>query len=70
MLQRKNTQAKKEDSNYTPSYSPTHGEFENLCFNSVASTVCMSHEFVYGAVKNVNKIVAISSTKPPSYPYV
>ena len=28
----------------------------------------MSHAFVYDAV-NINKIVIISSTKPPLYPY-
>ena len=31
-------------------------------------TVCVSHVFVYDVV-NVNKIVIVSSTKPPSYPY-
>ena len=31
--------------------------------------VCVSHEFVYGAVK-VNKIIAVFFlTKPPSYAY-
>ena len=35
---------------------------------SVAPTVCVSRVFVYDAV-NVNKIVIISSTKLPSYPY-
>ena len=51
------------------SYSPVHGEFEHLCFISIAPMVCVSHAFVYDAV-NVNKIVIIFSTKPPSYPYV
>ena len=51
---------------YIPSYLPTHGEFKNLCFVSVAPMVCMSHAFFYDAV-DVNKIVAISSIKPPSY---
>ena len=80
MLQRKihkflsGQYSKKEDSNqlkllYIPSYSPAHGEFENLCFVSVASMVCMSRAFVYDAV-NVNKIVIVFSTKPLSYPYV
>ena len=41
----------------------------NHCFISVAPMVCMSCVFVYDAV-DVNKIVAISSTKPPSYAYV
>ena len=63
--QRRKTQI---DYNYTPSYSPTHGEFKNLCFISVAPMVCMSRAFVYDAV-DVNKIVAISLTKPPSYAY-
>ena len=40
---------------YTPSYSPTHGELENL---PVAPMVCVSHVFVYNAV-DVNKIVAV-----------
>ena len=35
---------------------PTNGEFENLCFVSVAPMVCVSRAFVYDAV-NVNKIV-------------
>ena len=52
----------------TPSYSPTHGEFGNLCFISVAPMVHVSSEFVYKAVY-VNKTIAISSTKPPSYAY-
>ena len=43
-----------------------HGEFENLCFISVVPTVCLSRAFVYNVV-NVNEIVIISSTKPPSY---
>ena len=50
------------------SYLPTHGEFDNLCFISIAPMVCMSCAFVYNAV-DVNKIVAVSSTKPPSYAY-
>ena len=37
-------------------------------FVSLAPTVCVSRAFVYDVV-NVNKIVMISSTKPPSYPY-
>ena len=53
---------------YTPSYSPTHREFENYCFISVAPMVYVSHAFVYEAV-DVNKIIAVSSTKPPSYAY-
>ena len=51
-----------------PSYSPAHGEFENLCFVFVASMVWVSRAFVYDVV-NVNKIVIVSSTKPPSYAY-
>ena len=43
-------------------------EFENLCFVFVASTVWVSRVFVYNAV-NINKIVIVSSTKPPSYAY-
>ena len=39
-----------------------------ICLVSVPPMVCMSHAFVYDTV-NVNKIVVISSTKPPSYPY-
>ena len=48
---------------------PAHGEIDDLCFVSVAQMVCISCAFVYDAV-NVNKIVIISSTKLPSYPYV
>ena len=48
-----------------PSYSPTHGEFENLYFISVAP---IARVFVYDAV-DVNKIIAISSIKLPSYTY-
>ena len=48
-----------------PSYSPTHGEFENLYFISVAP---IARVFVYDAV-DVNKIIAISSIKLPSYAY-
>ena len=44
------------------------GEFENLCFISVAPMVCMSRAFVYDVV-DVNKIVAAYSIKPPSYAY-
>ena len=64
--------SKKEDSsrlNYTPAYLPAHGELKNLCFVSVATTVCVSCAFVYDVV-NVNKIVIISSTKLPSYTYL
>ena len=56
------------NSNYIPSYSPTHGEFVNLCYVSVAPTVCVLHAFIYNAV-NVNKIIIISSAKSPPYPY-
>ena len=56
------------DLNYTPSYSPTHGEFENLSVISVAPMICVSRVFVYEPV-DVNKIITISSTKPPSYAY-
>ena len=31
---------------YIPSYSSAHGEFENLCFVSVPSMVCVSRAFV------------------------
>ena len=37
---------------YIPSYSPAHGE---LCFISVAPTVCVSRAFVYNTV-NINEI--------------
>ena len=40
-----------------------------ICFVSLDPTVCVSRAFVYDAV-NINKIVIISSTKPPSYPYM
>ena len=49
------------------SYSPTHGEFENLCFVFVAPMVCMSRTFVYDVV-DVNKIVTFFS-KLPSHTY-
>ena len=58
----------KEDSNQLKLYLPTHGEFENLCFISAAPMVCMSRAFVYKVV-DLNKSIAISSTKPPSYAY-
>ena len=45
-----------------------HGEFENLCFASVAPMVSVSHTFVYEVV-DVNKIVAVFSVKLPSYAY-
>ena len=38
-----------------------------FCFVPVAPTVCVSR--VCNDAGNVNKIVIISSTKPPSYPY-
>ena len=63
---RKNMQVfigKEINQNYIPSYSPVHGEFKNLCF------VMVSRAFIYDTV-NVNKIVIISSTKLPSYPYM
>ena len=42
--------------NYISSYYlPGYGEFENLCFISVAWTVSVSRVFVYNAVE-VNKI--------------
>ena len=41
---------------------------KNLCFASLAPTVCVSRAFVYDTI-NVNKIVIVSSNKPPSYPY-
>ena len=37
-------------------------------FISVAPLVCVSRAFVYEVV-DVNKIIAVSSTKPPSYAY-
>ena len=61
MLQRKNSKflsghySEKEDSNYIASYSPAHGEFENLCFGYVAPIVCMSHAFVYDAVNKQDR---------------
>ena len=64
--------SKKEDSNQLKLYTilfATHGEFKNLYFISIAPMVCMSCAFVYDAV-DINKIVVISSTKPPSYAYV
>ena len=53
---------------YVASYSPSHGEFENLCFISVAPMICVSRVFDYDAV-DVNKIVTVSSIKLPSYTY-
>ena len=35
---------------------------------SVSPMVCMSRAFVYDVV-DVNKIIAVSSIKPPSYAY-
>ena len=35
---------------YTPSYPSAHEEFENLCFVSAASMVCMSHVLVFNIV--------------------
>ena len=42
---------------------------ENLCFISVAPTVCVSHAFVYTVV-DVDEMVIIFSIKLPSYMYV
>ena len=36
--------------NYTPSYFPGYGEFENICFISVAWTVIVLRTFVYSVV--------------------
>ena len=50
--------------NYTPSYSPGYGKFENLLFrfhSPNGECVCV---FVYNAV-DVNKIATASLTKPP-----
>ena len=44
------------EENCIPSYSPVHGELEDLCFVCVAPTVCVSHAFVYNVV-NISKIV-------------
>ena len=55
MAQRSKTQT---DLNYIPTHLLAHGEFKNLCFDSVAF---ISHTFVYDVV-DINK----SSTKPPS----
>ena len=55
--------------NLNTTYLPTHGEFKNLCFISVAPMVCVLRAFVYDAV-DLNKIVAVSSIKPPSYAYL
>ena len=52
----------------SPSYSPVYEEFENVGFVSVVPTECVSRTFVYDIV-NVNKIIIISTTKLPSYPY-
>ena len=60
-------QSAKEDSNqqnYTPTYLPGYGEFENLCFVSIAWMVSVSHAFVYDAV-DVNKIATAFLAKPP-----
>jgi len=45
-----------------PSYLPSHGKFENLCFASVAQTVWVLRAFVYGVV-DVNKIMTIFVSK-------
>ena len=55
--------SKKEDSNLT-----VRGEFVNLCFVSLAPKGCVSRVFLYDVI-NINKIVTVSSTKLPSYPY-
>ena len=47
-----------------PCYSPGYGEFENLCFVSVAWTVNVSRTFVYNAV-DVNKIITAFLAKSP-----
>ena len=49
---------------YIQSYSPGYGEFENLCFVSVAWTKSVSHAFVYNAV-DINKIPTAFLAKPP-----
>jgi len=53
----------KQGSNYTSFYSPAHGEFENLCFDSVAPMVCVLRAFVYSVV-DVNMVVVIFSSIP------
>ena len=72
MLQRKickfslGQYSKKEDSSRLNLYTILFAcswRVRNLYFVSVASTVCVTHAFVYNAV-NVNKIVIVSSTKP------
>ena len=45
------------------------GSLKIFCFISVAPIVCVSRVFVYDAV-DVNKIVAVSSIKPPLYAYL
>ena len=59
-LYRAGTQRRKTqiDYNYTSSYSPTHGEFENLCFIFVAPMVCVLRTFVYNVV-DLNIIVVV-----------
>ena len=53
---------------WIPSYLPGHREFKNFCLVSVAQTIWVSHAFVYGAV-DINKLMTIFLTKPPSYIY-
>ena len=47
-----------------PSYLPAHGVRKSL-FGFCSFKVWMSRTFVYDAV-NINKIVIVSSTKPPA----
>ena len=47
-----------------PSYLPGYGEFENLCFVSMAWIMSVSHAFVYNAV-DINKIATAFLAKLP-----
>ena len=50
--------------NYTPSYSLSYGEFENLCFISLSWILSVSCAFFYNAV-DVDKISAAFFAKLP-----
>ena len=56
----KGQQSTKEASNYIPSYSPGHREFESLGFVSIAQTVSESRAFVCNVI-SVNETIIIYS---------
>ena len=50
----------------TKTILPGHGEFENLCFDSIPQKVRVSRAFLYNAV-DINKIITVLLAKLLSY---